>query len=109
MTQLEFNTPGNHGNARTTWNANAVDAESRLATIEALKLSILGANRTEIFTVADLPAPIGGVITLPAGTYDFRAAVTLSDRLVTATDAVVALLVSDTGLAPVINHTRKGD
>lgn len=52
----------------------------------------LGLTETEVFSADDLPAPSGGVITLPTGLYNLKNSVTLSDRLEIETGATVKLL-----------------
>jgi hypothetical protein len=80
MAQQEFDGNGTHGDARGIWNANGMDAESRLISIEAAassRSSFSGNSRSSDFTAewgnqyVIQPSGSKVVVTLPLATDAF--------------------------------------
>lgn len=87
------------GKAREVLAVN--DAETLLEFVPRL-----GDNETEIYSTADLPTAIGGVITLPTGTYVLKNNITLSDSIQVAAGGVVEII--SVGSGPTITYTGTG-
>ena len=49
--------------------------------IQGKRSSRIGSIETEVFSASDFPAPVGGIITLPTGTYRVKAPIVLADRI----------------------------
>ena len=64
MAQTTFNNGDTHGTARTAINANATDAESRLAAQEAFDV---GGSQTQMFNYMNTGILTGGIVTINGG------------------------------------------
>lgn len=65
--------------------------------IQGKRSSRIGSEDTEVFSAADLPAPVGGVITLPTGTYWIRAPIVLADRIEIGASSAVRFVADHSG------------
>ncbi len=64
-------------------------------TSDGRRVTTDGSSTTEIFTMADFPAPISGVITLPSGNYIVKENIVTGDRFEIEAGSIVTIEVDD--------------
>ena len=75
-----------------------------VVTIGGHVVSRIGSEETQIFTMADFPAPVAGVITLPSGIYHVREDLVTGDRFFIEVGSTVTIK-NDNGKNIVLTYT----
>ena len=93
MAQQTFNNGDDLSVVRGVVNNNGTDAQSRFTSLEQPEITVI-----PVFSVADLPAPAGGIITLAANNVRYQ----LYNQVIIGTDRIVSTVdsVQIEGLTP---------